>query len=409
MSILYYIGHPKNYFIAATQIIYMERYNPPDFYNVEQHFNEEEKMVRDLVRSWVDETIIPNIEEYNEKGIFPIKIIRDMGEMGLFGCYLEGYGGAGLSHTAYGLICQELERADSALRSCLSIQGSLSILPIFLYGDEIQKEKYLPEMIQGKLVSCFGLTEPDHGSDPKNMATKAVRDGDSFILNGAKMWITNGTIADMAIVWAKLDGEIRGFIVEKDDSGFSAPEMKGKHSFKSSITSELVFQDCKIPADRMLPNIKGMKGPLKCLSQARFGIVWGAIGSAMCCYDASVKYAKSRIMFKKPIASFQLIQNKLSWMLREITKAQLLAYHLGRAVDSESATPEMISLGKMNNVDMACKVARMARDIHGANGILNEYPVMRHMANLESVSLQGTHDIQNLILGRWITGISAFE
>ena len=387
----------------------MEKYRPLDFYNIEQYFSDEEIMVRDLVRSWVDETIIPNIEDYNEKGIFPIKIISEMGKMGLFGCYLDDYGGAGMSHTAYGLICQELERADSALRSCLSIQGSLSILPIFLFGNEVQKEKYLPKMIRGEWISCFGLTEPDHGSDPTNMATKAVKDGDSFILNGAKMWITNGTIADMAIVWAKLDGEIRGFIVEKNDSGFTAPEMKGKHSFKSSVTSELVFQDCKVPVDRLLPNIKGMKGPLECLSQARFGIVWGAIGSAMCCYDASVKYASSRVMFKKPIASFQLVQNKLAWMLREITKAQLLAYHLARAKDSENATPEMISLGKMNNVDMAMGVARMARDIHGANGILNEYPVMRHMANLESVSLQGTHDIHSLILGRWITGISAFE
>ena len=387
----------------------MDKYKPLDFYNIEQYFSDEEIMVRDLVRSWVDETIIPNIENYNENGIFPIKIISEMGKMGLFGCYLDEYGGAGMSHTAYGLICQELERADSALRSCLSIQGSLSILPIFLFGNGDQKGKYLPKMIKGELISCFGLTEPDHGSDPTNMATKAIRDGDSFILNGAKMWITNGSIADMAIVWAKLDGEIRGFIVEKNDSGFSAPEMKGKHSFKSSITSELVFQDCKIPTDRLLPNIKGMKGPLECLSQARFGIVWGAIGSAMCCYDASVKYAKSRVMFKKPIASFQLVQNKLSWMLREITKAQLLAYHLGNAKDSGNATPEMVSLGKMNNVDIAMKVARMARDIHGANGILNEYPVMRHMANLESVSLQGTHDIHNLILGRWITGISAFE
>ncbi len=387
----------------------MDKYKPLDFYNIEQYFSDEEIMVRDLVRSWVDETIIPNIENYNENGIFPIKIISEMGKMGLFGCYLDEYGGAGMSHTAYGLICQELERADSALRSCLSIQGSLSILPIFLFGDDKQKEKYLPKMIKGELISCFGLTEPDHGSDPTNMATKAIRDGDSFIINGAKMWITNGTIADMAIVWAKLDGEIRGFIVEKNDNGFTAPEMKGKHSFKSSVTSELVFQDCKIPVDRLLPKIKGMKGPLECLSQARFGIVWGAIGSAMCCYDASVKYASSRVMFKKPIASFQLVQNKLAWMLREITKAQLLAYHLARAKDSENATPEMISLGKMNNVDMAMEVARMARDIHGANGILNEYPVMRHMANLESVSLQGTHDIHNLILGRWITGISAFE
>ena len=387
----------------------MDKYKPLDFYNIEQYFSDEEIMVRDLVRSWVDETIIPNIEDYNESGIFPIKIISEMGKMGLFGCYLDEYGGSGMSHTAYGLICQELERADSALRSCLSIQGSLSILPIFLFGDDKQKEKYLPKMIKGELISCFGLTEPDHGSDPTNMATKAIRDGDSFIINGAKMWITNGTIADMAIVWAKLDGEIRGFIVEKNDNGFTAPEMKGKHSFKSSVTSELVFQDCKVPVDRLLPNIKGMKGPLECLSQARFGIVWGAIGSAMCCYDASVKYASSRVMFKKPIASFQLVQNKLAWMLREITKAQLLAYHLARAKDSENATPEMISLGKMNNVDMAMGVARMARDIHGANGILNEYPVMRHMANLESVSLQGTHDIHSLILGRWITGISAFE
>ena len=387
----------------------MENFKQLDFYNVEQHYSSEEIMVRDLVRSWVDETIIPNIEEYNDKGIFPIKIIREMGEMGLFGCYLDEYGGAGMSHTAYGLICQELERADSALRSCLSIQGSLSILPIFLFGDKNQKEKYLPKMIKGELISCFGLTEPDHGSDLTNMATKAIRDGDCFILNGSKMWITNGTIADVAIVWAKLDNEIRGFIVEKNDDGFSAPEMKGKHSFKSSVTSELVFQDCKIPEDRLLPNIKGMRGPLECLSQARFGIVWGAIGSAMCCYDASVKYAKTRIMFKKPIASFQLIQNKLAWMLREITKAQLLAYHLGKAKDSKDATPEMISLGKMNNVDMAMGVARMARDIHGANGILNEYPVMRHMANLETVSLQGTRDIHSLILGRWITGISAFE
>ena len=387
----------------------MDKYKPLDFYNIEQYFSDEEIMVRDLVRSWVDETIIPNIEDYNENGIFPIKIISEMGKMGLFGCYLDEYGGSGMSHTAYGLICQELERADSALRSCLSIQGSLSILPIFLFGDDKQKEKYLPKMIKGELISCFGLTEPDHGSDPTNMATKAIRDGDSFVINGAKMWITNGTIADMAIVWAKLDGEIRGFIVEKNDSGFTAPEMKGKHSFKSSVTSELVFQDCKVPVDRLLPNIKGMKGPLECLSQARFGIVWGAIGSAMCCYDASVKYASSRVMFKKPIASFQLVQNKLAWMLREITKAQLLAYHLARAKDSENATPEMISLGKMNNVDMAMGVARMARDIHGANGILNEYPVMRHMANLESVSLQGTHDIHSLILGRWITGISAFE
>ena len=387
----------------------MEKYKPVDFYNVEQYFTDEEIMVRDLVRAWVDESVIPNIEEYNSKGIFPRHLIAEMGAMGLFGCYINEFGCAGLSHTTYGLICQELERADSAVRSCLSIQGSLSMLPIYLFGSEKQKKKYLPKMAKGEWISCFGLTEPDHGSDPTNMATKAISSENYYILNGAKMWITNGTIADLAIVWAKLDGEIRGFIVEKNDNGFTAPEMKGKHSFKASITSELVFQDCKIPKDRILPNVTGMKGPLTCLSQARFGIVWGALGAAMCCYDASVKYAKSRIMFKKPIGSFQLVQNKLAWMLREITKGQLLAYHLGKAKDSDNATSEMISLGKVNNVDIAMKIARMARDIHGANGILNEYPVMRHMANLESVSLQGTHDIHNLILGRWITGIEAFQ
>ena len=387
----------------------MEKYESVDFYNIDQHFTEEETMVRDLVRSWVEEQIMPHIEDYNSKGIFPRKIISEMGEMGLFGCYLDEYGCAGFSHTAYGLICQELERADSALRSCLSIQGSLSMLPISLFGDKKQKEKYLPKMRQGKMVGCFGLTEPDHGSDPTNMATKAIETEDSFVLNGAKMWITNGTIADLAIVWGKLEGKIRGFIIEKGDKGFSAPEMKGKHSFKASITSELVLQDCKIPKDRILPNVEGMRGPLTCLSQARFGIVWGSLGAAMCCYDASVKYAKSRIMFGKPIGSFQLVQNKLAWMLREITKGQLLAYHLGRAKDKGEETSEMITLGKMNNVDMAMQIARMARDIHGANGILNEYPVMRHMANLESVSLQGTYDIHNLILGRWITGIQAFK
>jgi len=282
--------------------------------------------------------------------------------------------------------------------------------PIHAFGTEEQKQKYLPGMAQGKLIGCFGLTEPDHGSDPGGMETKAVEDGDSYVLNGAKMWITNGTVADLAIVWAKLDGKIRGFIVEKSDSGFSAPEMKGKHSLRASITSELVFQDCKIPKDRILPKVQGLKGPLSCLTQARYGITWGSIGAAMGCFHSSVDYSKSRIMFEKPIASFQLVQNKLAWMLREITKGQLLAYHLGRAKDNGEATPEMVSLGKMNNVDAAIQIARMARDIHGANGILNEYPIMRHMANLESVyTYEGTHDIHNLILGRWITGIQAFE
>ena len=388
----------------------MSKYEGVDFYNLDQHLTEEELMVRDLVRDWVDEEVLPIIEDYYTKGTFPLDLIPKIGEMGLFGCNLKGYECAGLSNVAYGVICQELERGDSAIRSCVSVQGSLSMYPIHAFGTEEQKNKYLPGMAKGELIGCFGLTEPDHGSDPAGMETKAVDDGDSYIINGAKMWITNGTIADLAIVWAKLDGKIRGFIVEKGDKGFTAPEMKGKHSLRASITSELVFQDCRIPKDRLLPDVQGLKGPLSCLTQARFGIAWGSLGAAMGCFHSSVDYAKSRIMFNKPIASFQLVQNKLAWMLREITKGQLLAYHLGRAKDKGEATPEMVSLGKMNNVDIALEIARTSRDIHGANGILNEYPIMRHMANLESVyTYEGTHDIHNLILGRWITGLQAFE
>ncbi len=388
----------------------MSKYEGVDFYNLDQHLTEEELMVRDLVRDWVDEEVLPIIEDYYTKGTFPLELIPKIGEMGLFGCNLAGYECAGLSNVAYGVVCQELERGDSAIRSCVSVQGSLSMYPIHAFGTEEQKNKYLPGMAKGELIGCFGLTEPDHGSDPAGMETKAVEDGDSYVLNGAKMWITNGTIADLAIVWAKLDGKIRGFIVEKGDKGFTAPEMKGKHSLRASITSELVFQDCRIPKDRLLPDVQGLKGPLSCLTQARFGIAWGSLGAAMGCFHSSVDYSKSRIMFNKPIASFQLVQNKLAWMLREITKGQLLAYHLGRAKDKGEASPEMVSLGKMNNVDIALEIARTSRDIHGANGILNEYPIMRHMANLESVyTYEGTHDIHNLILGRWITGLQAFE
>ena len=388
----------------------MSKYEGVDFYNLDQHLTEEELMIRDLVRDWVDEEVLPIIEDYYTKGTFPLELIPKIGEMGLFGCNLAGYECAGLSNVAYGVVCQELERGDSAIRSCVSVQGSLSMYPIHAFGTEEQKNKYLPGMAKGELIGCFGLTEPDHGSDPAGMETKAVEDGDSYVLNGAKMWITNGTIADLAIVWAKLDGKIRGFIVEKGDKGFTAPEMKGKHSLRASITSELVFQDCRIPKDRLLPDVQGLKGPLSCLTQARFGIAWGSLGAAMGCFHSSVDYSKSRIMFNKPIASFQLVQNKLAWMLREITKGQLLAYHLGRAKDKGEASPEMVSLGKMNNVDIALEIARTARDIHGANGILNEYPIMRHMANLESVyTYEGTHDIHNLILGRWITGLQAFE
>ena len=385
-------------------------YEGLDFYDIESQLSEEEIMVRDMVRDWVDEEVIPNIEEACRDGRFPEEWGNALGEMGVLGMTIdEKYGCAGMSYVAYGLVCQELERGDSGLRSFASVQGSLAMFPISAFGSEEQKMHYLPKMASGEWIGCFGLTEPGYGSNPGDMITRAVEDGDEFVLNGAKMWITNGTIADVAIVWAKLDGVIRGFIVEKDDEGFSAPEMKGKHSLKASVTSELVFQDCRIPKDRILPNVKGLKGPFSCLNNARYGISWGAIGSAQACFHSAKEYALSRIQFEHPIASYQLVQNKLAWMLREITKGQLLALHLGRKKDDGSWFPEQISLAKMNNVDMALEIARMARDIHGANGILDEYPIMRHMANLESVkTYEGTHDIHNLILGRWITGIQAF-
>ena len=387
----------------------MRKFNGVDFYNLDTLLSEDEKAIREVVRQWVDDRVMPGIEAACREGRFQRELVPEMGAMGLLGVNLEGYGCPGLSNVAYGLVCQELERGDSAVRSFASVQGSLCMFPIWKYGSEEQKHKYLPKMALGELIGCFGLTEPDYGSNPSDMITRAVDDGDHYILNGAKMWITNGTIADLAIVWAKLDGVITGFIVEKGDPGFSAPEMKGKHSLKASITSELVFQDCRIPKDRILP-VKGLKGPFSCLNNARYGISWGAVGAAMACFHSAREYSLSRIQFGKPIASFQLVQNKLAYMLREITKGQLLALQLGRLKDQGLMMPEQVSLAKMNNVDMALEVARLARDMHGANGILDEYPVMRHMANLESVrTYEGTHDIHNLILGRWITGIPAFE
>jgi glutaryl-CoA dehydrogenase len=388
----------------------MPKFDGVDLYNLDSLLSEDERQVRDAVRGWVEDNVIPVIEGHCRAGTFPHHLVRQMGEMGLLGVNLKGYGCPGMSNVAYGLVAQELERGDSGIRSFASVQTSLCMYPIHAFGTEEQKNKYLPDMAQGKLIGCFGLTEPDFGSNPGDMVTRAVDEGDSYVLNGAKMWITNGTIADLAIVWAKLDGVIRGFIVEKGDAGFTAPEMHGKHSLKASVTSELVFQDCRIPKDRLLPHVKGLKGPFSCLNNARYGISWGAIGAAMACYHSAREYSLSRIQFGKPIASFQLIQNKLAWMLREITKAQLLSLQLGRLKDAGTIIPEQISLAKMNNVDIALQIARESRDIHGANGILDEYPVMRHMANLESVkTYEGTHDIHNLILGRWITGIQAFE
>ena len=384
-------------------------YEALDFYDIDSLLSDEERMVRDMVRDWVDEKVLPNIEEACRDGVFPDEWRVDLGEMGILGAPLKGYGCPGLSYIAYGLICQERERGDSGVRSFASVQGSLAMYPIWDFGSEEQKNHYLPRMTTGEWIGCFGLTEPDYGSNPGDMITRAEDKGDHYLLNGAKMWITNGTIADLAVVGAKLDGVIRGFIVEKGDPGFTAPEMTGKHSLKASVTSELVFQACRIPKDRILPNVKGLKGPFSCLNNARYGISWGAVGAAQSCFNSAREYALSRIQFDHPIASFQLVQNKLAWMLREITKAQLLAYHLGQKKDDGTWIPAHISLAKMNNVDIALEIARMARDIHGANGILDEYPVMRHMANLESVkTYEGTHDIHNLILGRHITGIQAF-
>jgi glutaryl-CoA dehydrogenase len=388
----------------------MARFEGLDFYNIDSMLAEDERMIRDMVREWTERKVIPIIEGHARAGTFPFELVKEIGEMGLLGMNLHGYGCAGTSNVAYGLACQELERGDSGMRSFVSVQGSLVMFPIWKFGTEEQKNKYLPKLASGEFIGCFGLTEPDYGSNPSGMLTKAIDDGDSFVLNGAKMWITNAPLAQVAVVWAKLNDKIRGFIVERDDVGFSTPEMKGKHSLRASVTGEIVLDNCRIPKDRILPDVSGLKGPFSCLNNARFGIAWGALGAAMACYHSSREYALSRIQFDRPIAGFQLVQNKLAWMLREITKGQLLALQLGRMKDDGTVFPEQISLAKMNNVDIALQIARTSRDIHGANGILDEYPVMRHAANLESVyTYEGTHDIHNLILGRWITGIQAFQ
>jgi glutaryl-CoA dehydrogenase len=335
----------------------------------------------------------------------------EMAELGLFGANLpEKYGCAGVNNVAYGLMMQELERGDSGIRSAASVQGALVMYPIFAFGTEKQRQHWLPKLAKGEAIGCFGLTEPDYGSNPGGMVTTAVKDGNSFILNGAKMWITNGSIADVAVVWAKLDGVIRGFLVEKGTPGFSAPVMHKKHSLRASITSELIFQDCRIPAANILPETGGLKSPLSCLTQARYGISWGAIGAAMACYHEALNYAKTRIQFDKPIASFQLVQNKLVYMITEISKMQLLSLQLGRLKDQNQMKFTQVSMAKRNNVYHALEIARLARDILGANGITAEYQAMRHMCNLETVkTYEGTHDIHTLIIGHDITGIPAYE
>lgn len=380
-----------------------------DLYNIDSLLSEEERMVRDTVRQFVHERVLPIIGEHFEAGTFPRELIPAVAELGLLGMHLQGYGCAGLSAVCYGLACQELEAGDSGLRSFVSVQGSLAMYPIYAFGSEEQKQRWLPGMAKGEIIGCFGLTEPDFGSDAAGMITSARRDGDSYVLNGAKMWITNGSIADVAVVWAKAEDGIRGFLVERGMSGFSTNDIHHKLSLRASITSELHFDECRVPASNMLPDVRGMRGPLSCLNEARFGIAWGATGAARACYEMALEYAKSRIQFKKPIASFQLVQQKLAIMATELVKGQLLALQLGRLKDEGLLHPVQISVAKRNNVREAIKTAREARTVLGANGITLEYPISRHMNNLESVfTYEGTDDIHTLIIGQAITGINAF-
>jgi glutaryl-CoA dehydrogenase len=391
----------------------MVRFRGVDFLEFNSLLSEDERMVRDTTRQFVEDALIPIIEECNREGRFPRELVAPMGELGFFGATLNDYGCAGMSSVEYGLIMQELERGDSGLRSFASVQSGLVMYPIYTFGSEEQKQRWLPPMAKGEKLGCFGLTEPDAGSNPDAMRTRAVADGDSYVLNGEKMWITSGSIADVAVVWAKSQehgGEVRGFLVETDRPGFVAKDVHGKWSLRASVTSSLSLQDVRIPKENLLPKSSGLKSALMCLNQARFGIAWGVIGAAMACYDAALQYSQFRKQFRnQPIASHQLVQEKLVWMITEITKAQLLALQVGRLKDQQKAQHFHISMAKRNNVWMALECARLARDILGANGIADEYPVFRHMANLESVkTYEGTHDIHTLILGAAITGIDAF-
>ena len=390
-----------------------EPFHGTDLYDVDSLLSEEERLVRDSVARWVDERFLPIITPHYRAGTFPVELAPELGEMGLLGTSLQGYGCPSMSSVIYGLAMEELERGDSGLRSFASVQGSLAMFPIWKYGSETLKERYLPKMAAGQLIGCFGLTEPDHGSDPGGMITKAVKDGDHYVLSGEKMWITNGSVADVAIVWAKVGGSdqslIRGFVVDKGLPGFTTYDVEGKFSLRASITSGLVFDEVRVPATHMFEGVSGLGGPLSCLTQARYGIAWGAVGAAIACYRAACDYAKERIQFGKPIASFQLVQAKLAEMISEIVKAQLLAVQLGRLKDAGRYNHVQVSIAKRNNVRIALEIARVAREVLGANGIADEYPVFRHMANLESVyTYEGTHDIHALVLGREITGIAAF-
>lgn len=387
-------------------------YEAPDYYLIDDLLSEEHKLIRDSVRSWVKKEVSPIIEDFAQKAMFPKHLIPGLADIGAFGPTIPtNYGGAGLDYISYGLIMQEIERGDSGIRSAASVQGSLVMYPIYAYGSEEQKMHYLPKLASGEFMGCFGLTEPDHGSDPGSMITNIKDMGDYFLLNGAKMWISNSPFADIAIVWAKdEEGIIRGLIVEKGMEGFSAPEIHGKWSLRASASGELVFDNVKVPKKNILPNVKGLKGPLGCLNQARYGIAWGALGAAMDCYDTALRYSKERIQFGRPIGGFQLQQKKLAEMITEITKGQLLVWRLGVLRNENRASPAQISMAKRNSVETAINIAREARQILGGMGITGEYPVMRHMMNLESVvTYEGTHDIHLLITGMDITGLNAFE
>ncbi|TMD41473.1 MAG: acyl-CoA dehydrogenase [Chloroflexi bacterium] len=381
-----------------------------DFLRVDDLLSEDERLVRSTVSRFVDERFLPSVAEHYERATFPMEIVPELARLGLFGMHLRGYGAAGMSNVMYGLACQELERGDSGLRSFVSVQGSLCMFPIHRYGSEEQKQTWLPKMAAGEVIGCFGLTEPEFGSNPAGMATRARRDGDDWIINGSKRWITNGNVAQLAIVWARTDQGIRGFLVEKGMKGFEAREIHHKLSMRASVTSELLLDDVRVPACNQLPEAQGLKAPLSCLNEARYGIVWGVLGAAIACYRSALEYAKARVQFDKPIAAYQLTQEKLVNMLTEITKGQLLALQLGRLKDEGKATATQISMGKLNNVREALKIAREARSILGANGISLEYPVMRHMNNLETVfTYEGTNEIHMLAIGEEITGQAAFK
>ncbi len=392
--------------------MYKDQYQHPDYYLLDEFLTDEHKLIRDTARAWVKENCSPIIEDYAQRAEFPKHLIPGLGEIGAFGPTIPvEYGGAGLDYISYGIIMQELERCDSGIRSTASVQGSLVMYPIYAYGSEEQKKKYLPKLAKGELMGCFGLTEPDHGSDPSSMITNFKSHGDHVILNGAKMWISNSPFADIAVVWAKDEqGDIRGLIVERGMAGFTTPETHGKWSLRASATGELVFDNVNVPKENILPNVKGLKGPLSCLSSARYGIAWGALGAAMDCYDSALRYSKQRIQFGKPIGGFQLTQKKLAEMITEITKGQLLVWRLGLLKNENRATPAQISMAKRNSVEIALNISREARQIHGGMGITGEYSIMRHMMNLESVvTYEGTHDIHLLITGMDVTGINAFK